>query len=110
MLDPTTTLDTYRSSCKAKANQIEQFVAGRDGFDLSRYEAELLDDMVGTMVEQVEAMEDLWDDIIKIIHKYPIDINNNALVMEWSGIMMSTRRIVNRVLMTSDRYTRGPGS
>ena len=79
-------------------------MAGRDGFDLSRYEAELLDDMVGTMVEQVEAMEDLWDDIIDIVHRYPVDINNDTLVMEWSGIITSTRRIVNRVLTTSDQY------
>ena len=51
MLDPTTALDAYRSSCKAKADRIEQFVSGRDKFGLSQHKAELLDDMVGTMVE-----------------------------------------------------------
>ena len=50
-------------------------------------------------------MEDLLDNIIDIVHKYPVDINNNALVAEWSGIITSMRRIVNRVLATSDRYT-----
>ena len=56
-------------------------------------------------MEQVEATEDLLDNIIDIVHKYPVDINNNALVAEWSGIITSMRRIVNRVLATSDRYT-----
>ena len=59
MLDPTNALATYRSSCQAKATKIEQFVADRVGFDLSRHKAGLLDDMVGIMVEQIEAMEDL---------------------------------------------------
>ena len=87
MLDPMTALQTYRSSCQAKAHGIERFVAGRDGFDLSRHEAELLDDKVGIMVEQVEAMEELWDDVV---HKYPVDINNDTLVTEWSGWPISS--------------------
>ena len=61
--------------------------------------------MVGVMVEQVEAKEHLCDNIIEIVHQYPIDMNNDALVMEWSGIVMSTKRIINRVLTSSDRYT-----
>ena len=80
-------------------------MAGREGIDLSRNEAEQLDYMVGVMVEQVEAKEHLCDNIIEIVHQYPIDMNNNALVREWSGIVMSTKRIINRVLTSSDRYT-----
>jgi hypothetical protein len=60
--------------------------------------------MIGIMVDQFDAMEDLWDDIIEIVHQYPVDINNDALVTERSGTITSTRRIVNRVLCTSDRY------
>jgi hypothetical protein len=105
MLDPKTTLDAYKSSCQAKAHRIARFAAGREGFDLSRNKAEHLDDMVGVMVDQFDAMEDLWDDIIEIVHQYPVDIHNDALVTEWSGIITSTRRIVNRVISTSDRYT-----
>ena len=97
MLDPKTALNTYQSSCQAKGHRIARFVAGRDGFDLSCKEAEHLYDMVGIMVDQMEAMEDLWDDIIEIFHQYPIDIYNDTLVTEWSGIITSTRRIVNRI-------------
>ena len=82
MLDPTTMFDTYRSSCQAKALWIARFVAGREGFDLSRNEAEQLDDMVEVIIEQVEAMEDLWDDIIEISTKHvddDIPDNNSAV-------------------------------
>ena len=78
-------------------------MARQDGFDLSRHKAELLDDKVGAMVEQVEAMEELWDAIMDVIHDYPVDNNNDTLVTEWSGIITSTRRIVNRILTISDR-------
>ena len=74
--------DTYRSSCQAKAHWITRFVAGREGFDLSRNEAEQLDDMVEVIIEQVEAMEDLWDDIIEISTKHvddDIPDNNSAV-------------------------------
>jgi hypothetical protein len=104
MLDPKTALDAYQSSCQAKAHRIARFMAGRKGFDLSRKEAEHLDDMIGVMVDQFDAMEDLWEDIIEIVNQYPVDINNDTLVTEWSGTITSTRRIVNRVLGTSDRY------
>ena len=57
-------------------------MAGREGFDLSRNEAEQLDDMVEVIIEQVEAMEDLWDDIIEISTKHvddDIPDNNSAV-------------------------------
>jgi hypothetical protein len=60
MLNPKTALDTYQYSCQAKAHRIARFMAGRKGFDLSRQEAEHLDDMINVMVDQFEAMEDLW--------------------------------------------------
>ena len=60
--------------------------------------------MITVMVDQFEAMEDLWEDIIEIISQYPVDINNDTLVTEWSGTITSTRRIVNRVLGASDQY------
>jgi hypothetical protein len=104
MLDPKTALDTYQSSCQAKAHRIARFTAGPKGFDLSRQEAEHLDDMIEAMIDKFEAMEDLWEDIIEIVNQYPVDINNDTLVTEWSGTITSTRRIVNTVLGTSDRY------
>ena len=50
-------------------------------------------------------MEDLWDDIMTIIQDYPIEFTNDALVTKWSGIMSSTRRIVNSILTKLDHYT-----
>ncbi len=89
MLDPKTTLDAYQSSCQAKAHRIARLMAGRKGFDLSRKEAEHPDDMIAVMVDQFEAMEDLWEDIIEIVSQYPVDINNDTLVTEWSGTITS---------------------
>ena len=57
-------------------------MAGREGFDLSCNAAKQLDDIVGVIVEQVEAMEDLWDDIIEISTKHvddDIPDNNSAV-------------------------------
>ena len=79
MLDPTNALQTYQSSCQGKASRIEQFMARRDTFDLTRYKADFLADMVDTVVEQLEAMEDLWDDVINIINKYPSGSRNDTL-------------------------------
>ena len=68
-MDPKNTLVAYRASCQANAQQITQFIAGQKGFNLSLNEAEELNDMVGVLVDQIDDMEDLWDDIIEIIHR-----------------------------------------
>ena len=68
-MDPKNTLVAYRASCQANAQQITWFIAGQKGFNLSLNEAEELNDMVGVLVDQIDDMEDLWDDIIEIIHR-----------------------------------------
>ena len=68
-MDPKNTLAAYWASCQANAQQITRFIAGQKGFNLSLNEAEELNDMVGVLVDQIDDMEDLWDDIIEIIHR-----------------------------------------
>ena len=98
MLDPKTALDTYRSLSQAKTHQIARFVSEREGFDLSRNEAEHLDDMMGIMVDQMDAMEDLWDDIIEIVHQYPIDIYTNQLLKSTQAVDFGGYISVNSVI------------
>ena len=47
-------------------------------------------------------MEDLWNDIIEIVHWYPVDVHNDLLAMEWSRIVTSTRRIINNLAHQTD--------
>ena len=74
-------LTTYRASCHAKAQRITRFIAGRKGFDLSLKEAKHLDAMVGVQVDQIDDMEDSWDNIMEIIHRCPVDVHNDALMV-----------------------------
>ena len=60
--------------------------------------------MVGVLVDQIDGMEDTWDNIIKIVHQYSIDTHKNSLMMEWSRMVTSTRKIVDRVLEVSDQF------
>ena len=61
--------------------------------------------MVDTMMEQFDALKDLWDDIVGLINKYPNGSDSGTLMAEWSGIMVSTRRVVNEILEESGCYT-----
>ena len=78
-MDPKKILAAYRASCQAKAQRITRFIDGRKGFDLSLNEAKHLDAMVGVLVDQIDDMEDSWDDITEIVHRCPVDIHNDAL-------------------------------
>ena len=60
--------------------------------------------MVGVLVDQIDGMEDTWDNIIKIVHQYQIDTHKDSLVMEWSRMVTSTRKIVDRVSVVSDQF------
>ena len=105
MLDPTIALQTYRSSCQERAKCIDQFMAKHDSFDLFTQEADILANMVDTMMEQTEAMQDLWSDIVEVAKKYPGRSDKDTLIMEWSRIMSSTKRVINKTLAASGQYT-----
>ena len=103
-MDLRNALAAYWASCQTNAQLIKQFLAGRKGFDLTYNEPKEFDDMVGVLVDQIDGMEDTWDNIIKIVHQYPIDTHKDSLVMEWSRMVTSTRKIVDRVLEVSDQF------
>ena len=103
-MDPRTALAAYRTSCRTYAQQIKQFLAGREGLVLAYNEAVELDDMVGALVDQIDGMEDTWEAILEVIRQHSINTHKNALLREWSRLVESTRRIVDRVLKVSDRY------
>ena len=97
-MDPRTALAAYRASCRTHAQQIKHFLAGREGFVLAYNEAEELDDMVGVLVDQIDGMEDTWEDILEVVWQHSIDTHKDALLTEWSKLVESKRRIVDRVL------------
>jgi hypothetical protein len=103
-MDPRTALTAYRSSCWTSAQRIKRFLAGWKGFALAYNNAEELDDMVGVLVDKIDDMEDTWEDILEVVRQHSIDTQKDTLLKEWSGLVDSTRRIVDRVLRISDRF------
>ena len=103
-MDPRTALVAYRASCQTNAQLIKHFLAGREGFVLAYNKAEELDDMVGVLVDQIDGIEDTWEDILEVVRQHSIDTHKVALLGEWSRLVASTRRIVDRVLEVSDRF------
>jgi hypothetical protein len=103
-MDPRTALAAYRASCRTCAQQIKHFLAGQEGIVLAYGEAEELDDMVGVLVDQIDGMEDTWEYILEVVRQHSIDTHKDALLTEWSRLVVSTRRIVDRVLKVSDPY------
>jgi hypothetical protein len=49
-------------------------------------------------------MEDTWEDVLEVVRQHSIDTQKDTLLKEWSGLVESTRRIVDRVLRISDRF------
>jgi hypothetical protein len=103
-MDPRTALTAYRASCWTSAQRIKRFLAGWKGFALAYNNAEELDDMVGVLVDKIDDMEDTWEDILEVVRQHSIDTQKDTLLKEWSGLVDSTRRIVDRVLRISDRF------
>ena len=103
-MDPRTALAAYRTSCRTYAQQIKQFLAGREGLVLAYNEAVELDDMVGALVDQIDGMEDTWEAILEAVRQHSSDTHKDAPLTEWSRLVESTRRIVDRVLEVSDRF------
>ena len=103
-MDQRNALAAYRASCQTNAQLIERFLAGRESFVLAYNEAEELDDMVGVLVDQVDGMEDTWEDILEAVRRHSIDTHKDALLGEWSRLVASTRKIVDRALEVSGRF------
>ena len=59
-MEPRTALAAYQASCLINAKRIEQFLAGRKGFRLTYGKEEVIDNMVGVLMDQIDGMEDTY--------------------------------------------------
>ena len=60
--------------------------------------------MVGVLMDQVNGIEDMWEDILAVIRCHSIDTRKDALFTEWSRLMVSTRKIVHEALGVLDQF------
>ena len=103
-MDPRNALAAYRASCKTNAQQIKHFLSGQVGFALGKTEVEELEDTVGILLDQVDGMENAWEDILELVQQFSIDTRKSAILGEWSRLVASTRKIVERTFEISDRF------
>jgi hypothetical protein len=103
-MEPRTALTAYQASCLINAKRIKQFLAGRKGFCLTYGKEEVLDNMVGVLMDQIDGMEDTWEDILAVVRRRLIDTPKDALLGEWSWLMVSTRKIVDEGLGVSGQF------
>ena len=80
-------------------------IRGRDSLGALTYDkAERLNEMVDILAEQMEGMEDTWDDILENVRACSIDIKQDTLFEELSRLVTSTRRIVDMALKWSGKF------
>ena len=93
------------ATCQGLARRIEKFMAKQHSFDLPAMKAEELNDMVATMVEQLEEVEDLWSEIARTAREHgPDDPRDGTLMKDWVNVV-SIKRVVNTTLAAIDQYT-----
>ena len=80
-------------------------MARQDSFDLPASKADELNDMVAAMIEQLEEVEDLWNEVADIARRHgPNDPRDGSLLKDWANVV-SIKRIVNDTLAAIHRYT-----
>ena len=69
-------------------------MAKQNSFDLPAMKAEELNDMVATMVEQLEEVEDLWSEVARTAREHgPDDPRDGTLLKDWGQCRLhQTRR------------------
>ena len=97
-------LAAYQASCIEHAKGIEQFLDGRRGFGLTYGEAETLDDMVGVLLDQIDGMDDAWDNILTLVGRHSMDTRETAFFKKWSRIIKSTKKTTDVALDISTRF------
>jgi hypothetical protein len=102
--DPRNALAAFRASCWTNAQLIRDFVTGREHFALTFDKAEELDEMVDVLAEQMEGMEDTWDNILENVWACSINTSQDTLFGELSRLVVSTRRIVDVALKWSGQF------
>ena len=80
-------------------------MAKQNSFDLPAIKAEELNDMVATMLEQLEEVEDLWSEVARTAREHgPDDPRDGTLMKDWVNVV-SIKRVVNATLAAIDQYT-----
>ena len=98
-------LRVHYATCRSLAQRISEFMARQDSFDLPASKADKLNDMVAAMIEQLEEVEDLWNEVADIARRHgPNDPRDGSLLKDWANVV-SIKRIVNDTLAAIHRYT-----
>lgn len=72
---------------------------------LPAFKADELNDMVATMIEQLDEVEDLWDEVPETARMCgPDNPRDDSLLKDWSNVV-TIKCIVNDTLAAIDRYT-----
>ena len=103
-MDLRSALASYQASCLIHAKRIDQFLTRRSGYGLTYSEAEKLDDMVGVLMDQVDGMDNTWEDILVVVERHLIDKREDALFEKFSQIVRDTKKIVDEAVDKSMRF------
>ena len=107
-MDPRNAIAAFRASCWHNAKLIQDFVTERESFNLTFDEAWKLDEMRDILKDQMEGMEETWDNLLGSIRLHSIDTDRDAVFGELSGLVASTKRIVNMALKVSGQFGVAP--
>ena len=107
-MDPRNAIPAFRASCWHNAKLIQDFVTGRESFNLTSDEAWELDEMRNILTDQMEGMEEKWDNLLGSVRLHSIDTNMDAVFGKLSGLVASTRRIVKMALKVSGQFGEAP--
>ena len=105
MWDSRINLRVHYTTCRSLALRIGEFMAKQYSFDLPASKADEFNNMVAAMIEQLDKVEDLWDEVAETARTCgPDDPRDGSLLKDWSNIV-SIKCIVNDTLAAIDRYT-----
>ena len=105
MWDSRIDLQVHYATCQSLAQRIGEFMAKQYSFDLPASKADEVNDMVAAMIEQLDEVEDLWDEVAETTRTCgPNDPRDGSLLKDWSKVV-SIKCIVNDTLAAIDRYT-----
>ena len=93
----------FRASCWTNARLIQDFVTGRESFNLTFDKAWELDQMRDTLTDQMEGMEETWYNVLRSVRQHSIDTNRDTVFGVLSRLA-STRRIVDVASKVSGQF------
>ena len=106
-MDRRNALVAFRASCWTNARLIQDFVTGRESFNLTFDKAWELDQMRDTLTDQMEGMEETWYNVLRSVRQHSIDTNRDTVFGVLSRLA-STRRIVDVASKVSGQFWEAP--